>query len=86
MGHYKERTAVVIQATLKDWRLDDEHACIAGTVFNSINPKEYPEGVRYTIMKVKIYEYPESLEFGEAHLIAETALGNSFRLNLSDQR
>lgn len=77
---------IIIQATLKDWHLNDELNFVIGTIYNSINHKEYPEGERYTIMKVTCIQYPETDQYGPAHIIATTPLGNHFRLNLKDMK
>jgi len=77
---------IIIKATLKEWRLDDENGSVTGVIFNSIDPKEYPEGAQFTIMKVSLHQYGASEMFGEEHYIAETQLGNFFRLNASDMR
>lgn len=86
MSIFKDRAAIVIQARLKDWRLDDERGNIVGTIYNSINHKEYPEGERFIIMGVTLHDYPASTEYGEGHYIAETPLKHCFRLNKVDQR
>lgn len=86
MGTYKQRAAIVIQARLKDWSFDDENGRITGIIYNSINHKDYPEGERFIIMGVTLHDFPQSIEFGEGHYIAETPLGNCFRLNKVDQR
>lgn len=80
------RQTIIIQARLKDWRLDDKRKNVTGVIYNTINHREYPEGERYIIMSVILHDYPQSIEFGEGHYIAETPTGNFFRLNKVDQR
>jgi hypothetical protein len=77
---------MIIQASLKEWRLDDENSNIVGTIYKSINEKEYPEGERYVIMKVKCITFPPTEEFGPAHMIAITPIGNCFRLDIDELR
>jgi len=87
MSIWKQRECVVVVATLTRWYLDDSHNAVTGIIHNSINQREYPEGERYTILNVTLsHTYPLSNQYGVAHIIATTPAGNSFRLDVEDER
>ena len=84
MSFWKQREAVAIVASLKQWHFRNEHT-VVGVLHNSTQPKEYPDGERYTFMNMDIQAYPESAQYGTGHFIATSQTGKSFRCNINDR-
>lgn len=70
---------------LKQWHLDDENANVTGIIANSAHEREYPNGERYTLMKVTLTHYPAGVG-GEEFYYARTQLGNYFLLRKAEMR
>lgn len=76
---------VQVVCELKQWHLDDENGNVTGTIANSNNLREYPDGERYTILRVSLTHYPAG-QGGEEFWYARTTLGNYFKLLKSEMK
>jgi len=80
----------MITAELKQWRLNEEHRTVTGTIHNTTNQKEYPEGNEYSILNYKTKLHYPAFDVdpvaNKEHWLVETHMGNFFVLYKSQER
>ncbi len=81
---------LMITCELKQWHLDEEHRSVTGTIHNTANPKEYPEGEKYSILNYKARLHYPAFDVdpvaNKEHWLVETHLGNFFVLYTHEER
>ncbi len=81
---------IIITAELKQWRLNEESRTVTGIIHNTNNPRDYPEGEKYSILNYKSKTHYPAFDVdpvaNKEHWLVETHLSRFFVLYKAQER